>query len=159
MPCFYLVNHTREIYQLYYIRVVSAVLKIGAVETCVDSAVKKFSETVSLEDQDRVLVVAKGRRCSCVVKNLETVEEVDASVAEAGWSMPRQFSRWLTGGVSQRGLGELIIVKAGFLLVNWSAADLVMQKLTRCRFRNTETSLLQVWLVASSLSPGTCKDP
>ena len=84
MPGLYLVNRTRKIYVclesqwLHNVRVVSAVLKVGSVETSVDSAVKKFLATSSLEDHGRVLVLRAGRWDGCVVRNLETVEEADA---------------------------------------------------------------------------------
>ena len=52
-------------------------LKVSAFETRVDSAVKTFMATASLEDQDRVFILHACHKLSWMVRNLETVEEVD----------------------------------------------------------------------------------
>ena len=64
---------------LHRVHVVSVVLKVGLVETSPDSVVKKFLAVASLEGWDRVLIYRASRRCSWVTRNLETVEEADAS--------------------------------------------------------------------------------
>ena len=63
---------------LHCVRVVSVVLKVGAVEKSVDSAVLKFMATTSLEDQDKILVLREGHKESYVARNLEMVGEAEA---------------------------------------------------------------------------------
>ena len=67
----------------------------GSIES-VNSAIKKFLATVSLQDQDQVLMPWAGRWCSCVARYLKTVGKLDVSSRDARWSLSRFVKSMVT---------------------------------------------------------------
>ena len=71
---------------LYNVCVVSAVLKVGAVERHRLSCLYVFGGSISRTSGGSQCLV-QIIRCSCMIRNLETVKQVDAYAVEARWSM------------------------------------------------------------------------
>ena len=86
-------SHTKGLKSLWLHSVRVAMLKVGAVEISVNLAVKNVLVTASLEDQNRILVLRVGCRCSCAIRNLEGRRDGCIGLQRTDDRYPGLFSR------------------------------------------------------------------
>ena len=148
----------------------SRLVNIRSNATLLQPCVCLLSEIVNLERSKfcNITVLSAGHRCSCMVRNLETVNEVDALVERLDDRRPDIFCHWVTRRVGRCGLGVLVIVQAElWLLTGVLLHDLFSSQRKSLLLGDTgtgstkENGLLQIWLTpasSSSSSHGICKE-